>query len=458
MAARAPAVAYRRNIHDTREALAVYFQTTRLVDNLFTASTIIPGCGRDKMKAIWLIARGDIDRRGGMENPSEAAIALAIANGIAPNLPVLEPAPADEHVCSSIAMFMKRQCTRREYVHITEDDYTELTKAPVDQVPGGLWHGLGLPARLADLPSLDGLVLTAEAAKKLLQGLIDHESPTLRRGGQFLYTVAFVAMSKRGEITNRKLQSICQQLQEQFNSQIELEQSLVRYVYQQVGQLIPEEVLPQMFETWARDMQDLSMRLRVTLEQAAESGLTQYHTIRKAMLEFPNFDWAAVAGLLPQDFQNFNAAVTAVGADRYYGFKKDLGVAAATKFASLAWLARGLFVKKGGPEGVAVQQFRGWIGAPLHERKLQALIDAYDQSAGVEVERNVETATAVLATVRLNAQALAAEAARSHIPAEAPRVPPVIAEDHHVVRPGVGRGGGAGGGAGRGAPGPAPGE
>lgn len=420
MAAAPQRVAYQRNAHDSKEVLSQYFRTTRLVERLFTNSTILAHCERDRMKAIWIVARGDVDRRGGMENPSEAAIALAIANGIAPNMTLLPAADADRHVCACLAAFMRRQCTRREYVHLSEDDYTALMRPAADQQPAGLWAGIGLPDRMAELPGMVELGLNDAQAVALLKGLIDHESPVLRRGGQYLYTVAFVSFSKRGEITNRKLQSICQQLQEQFNTQIELEQSLIRYVYQQVGMLIPEEVMPHMFETWANDMRDLSMRLRVTLEQAAESGLTQYHTIRKAMLEFTNFDWATVAGLLPQDFQNFRAALVAVGADRYYGFKKDLGVAAATKFPSLAWLARGLFVKKGGPEAVAVQQFRGWIGAPLHERKLQALIDGYDQSAGVEVERNVEAATALLERVRVNALELAEAAATPIVQQDAP--------------------------------------
>lgn len=293
---------------------------------------------------------------------------------------------------------------------------------------------------MADLPNMGDVVINDAGAVALLDGFIAHESPVLRRGGQFLYTVAFLALSRRGEMTHRKLQSVCSQLQEQFNSQIELEQSLIRYVYQQIGPLIPEEVIRDMFDTWADDMKDLSMRLRVTLEQSAESGLTQYHTIRKALLEFPDFDWATIAGLLAQDFQNFRAAMTAVGDDRYYGFKKDLGPAAATKFPSLAWLARGLFVKKGGPEAVALQQFRGWIGAPLHERRLQTMIDAYDQGTGIEVGRNEEASTALLAEVRLNARALAEAAVRRpHAPAApeepaAPFVPDMPA--------GFGRGGG----------------
>lgn len=92
------------------------------------------------------------------------------------------------------------------------------------------------------------------------------------------------------------------------------------------------------------------------------------------MLKFQNFPWGKVACVLPQDVQNFLAAVAAVGTNRYYGFRKDLGPAAAT-ISSLAWLAKELFLRRGGAEADALRNFRGWIGTPLHKTALERLLE-----------------------------------------------------------------------------------
>lgn len=148
-----PVARYSRNPFDSKEVLQQYFRSTRLVEELITNSALLRGYPNDRMKAIWIVSRGDVERRGGMENPSEAAIALAIANGIAPNMPKLEPAAADERVKECLVHFLRRQCMRREYVHINEDAYMALVRQGGGDQPGGIWSTLGLPLAWPTCPT-----------------------------------------------------------------------------------------------------------------------------------------------------------------------------------------------------------------------------------------------------------------------------------------------------------------
>lgn len=171
-------------------------------------------------------------------------------------------------------------------------------------------------------------------------------------------------------------------------------------------------------------MQDQSLQLRVTLEQAAETGLTQYHTIRKAFLEFPNFKWDRVAGVLPEDFAKFHAALNAAGANRYNGFHRDLGVAAATNFASLAWVAKELFIRRGGVEASALKHFRGWIGAPLHKTAQETLLTDYRDEINPDAVADPQAAAGLIAAFRANAIPLAGGNAAPVRPPPPPNGPP----------------------------------
>lgn len=140
-----------------------------------------------------------------------------------------------------------------------------------------------------------------------------------------------------------------------------------------------------MFKNWETEMADLSLRLRITLQQAAWTGLTQYTTILKMFTEHPEFPWGQVAAILPADWANFIKAVKAVGEDAYFGFRPNIKEAAAANFLSLAYVAKEMMVKIGGREGSAIGQYRGWISNPRGRTALDKLVAEWDPS-GVKVE------------------------------------------------------------------------
>lgn len=153
---------------------------------------------------------------------------------------------------------------------------------------------------------------------------------------------------------------------------------MIKGVWTYVGAHLDVAQFPFMFRTWEHEMSEISLRMRITLQQAAWTVLTQYSSILKMFREYPGFPWARVAALLPADWENFRAAVEAVGGDAYYGFKANVGPAAATNFPSLGYLAKEMIKKTGGREGSAIEQYKGWIQQPKAKESLDALVTAWN--------------------------------------------------------------------------------
>lgn len=125
---------YRRNPNDSLAALTALFQPVSLVDKIFTSVTVFPeGCNR--IQATWIIAREDALRRR-EESPSDTAVALAIANAIAPSICQLLENEANAHVNTYLGIFLAREVNRREYVILDQ-----LWAPAAGQVAVGAWQG-----------------------------------------------------------------------------------------------------------------------------------------------------------------------------------------------------------------------------------------------------------------------------------------------------------------------------
>lgn len=120
---------YRSNPNDSLAALTASFQPVSLVDKIFTSVTVFPeGCNR--IQATWIIAREDALRRRA-ESPSDTAVALAIANAIAPSICQLLENEANAHVNTYLGIFLAREVNRRD----------QLWAPAAGQVAVAAWQG-----------------------------------------------------------------------------------------------------------------------------------------------------------------------------------------------------------------------------------------------------------------------------------------------------------------------------
>ncbi|AJG39046.1 putative nucleoprotein [Changping Tick Virus 2] len=374
-----------RNRWDREDIVARGFTPVTILDKLYTESDYLSE-DEEGVQAHLLVARGDAWLRKA-EDPQTMTICLAVANAVTPGLNTLPIDEANDRVRACLREFFRKEITRRELVNVTEEVWNSWMR-PQEGV-----REAGVLSPLAWLPrTREGLAefewpenVQPTQVRLLIEQLLTVATERVKNLAiTSLFTIAYISFAKKGDITTRKLEAILNQVQQEIGWQVEVTPHLIQELWRQVGVHIPYASIPDMFRHWEGLMAGRCLRLRVTLEQAAWVGLTQYTTIVKMFSEHPGFPWDRVAAILPADWQNFQAAIEAVGNQPYYGFQANLGAAAGTKFPSLGYVAKEMMIKVGGREGDAIRRYKGWIETPRAKAALDALINAWDPVGLVE--------------------------------------------------------------------------
>lgn len=116
--------------------------------------------------------------------------------------------------------------------------------------------------------------------------------------------------------------------------------------------MINDENIADVFIRWTALIGQKSLRLALTIQQAAGTGLTTLIVIGNAIKSYPDFDWAQVRLHFPQEWNNFTRAVQVVNNNPYYGYRKDLGVVKSTLYKNLSYIAKELLIKVGGQQSL----------------------------------------------------------------------------------------------------------
>lgn len=196
-------------------------------------------------------------------------------------------------------------------------------------------------------------------------------------GGVTAIVHVICAVARRGSVSDRFCDKITAALSEELNiQQLILSVPQMQLFYRHFGDRITAENVEVVMDSWTQLIPAAALRLRLTVDQAAGSGLTAMQIIGRAMNMYRDFDWQRVADILVPEMDNFNAAVQAVGDNKWYGFNKDLGVAKSTRFKNLTWVAKELLMKIGGEASLG--QYAGWTRRAKNQATLDAMIAAYE--------------------------------------------------------------------------------
>jgi len=262
----------------------------------------------------------------------------------------------------------------------TAESRTILGRAPVDAPPETidatvrLLLGLGPDVDLTDHHYTSDL---AEAVAEIVDFLCTRATARTRAAGANQYTCTYIAVGKRGTVTTNKLTAINQAVSTETNLDINVTEDQVKALGTALCTYVTEVNAQQVMTTLAQNMTGYSLRLQLTVQQTLRAGMTQYWAIIEAFAAFPTFEWGEASRYIPVDFQRFNIAVGLVQGNQYYGFRRDLGDAAHTKYKSLAWLAVQLLIRYKGAEYGSLRQYRGVTRTPDRQAELQALIDGF---------------------------------------------------------------------------------
>uniref|UniRef100_A0AAN0LXE2 Uncharacterized protein n=1 Tax=Rocky Ridge virus TaxID=3139880 RepID=A0AAN0LXE2_9VIRU len=326
---------------------------------------------------IVIMARGEAYLKV-MGDVEKGTLTMAIANAIAPSLGALAlaPGPASLRGREQVVEFLRQETGRnvRDLCIITPQAWEAARAAggPLNAVP---W--LGDYAGLLTLRRPDDGTDTVEHYVAILGFLLTYPTPKLSTMGTRMYATLYVSLAKQGNISRTKLEKINQDLSATMGFEVDMTEEAISYTYQQIGTKIPHNLLEVMFNTMRDQMQGLSLRMQVTLQQAAGTGLTGLQIIKRAVMEHPSFPWGKLAQMLPSEGPKVIAAFQAVGNDPFYGFLPDLGVAKSTNYARYVWVCQRLLRRFNAEDERTLRGYRGGVRGIPNQPLFEELIESY---------------------------------------------------------------------------------
>lgn len=301
--------------------------------------------------------------------PSTSQRAIAALEAIAPNLPDTCFANVNDsrrYLTLSTMYYLNKNGPTSNYhrrdnwpaVTVPEEGANEVminqvlgrfTTANIDSLTENFNRGarviLGLPAGTENITSDLVTAPMAEACAVFLQSLAIEPTASALALSTEIYCLAYISIAKQGNITDAKLTSICNAVTEETGRAITLTVEEVKSFSTSFKPFIDATNAEAICRGLRQGLENFSLRLCITMQQATRSGMTSYWMIWEAITLCSDFNWAAVADILPHEFTRYAEAVAVVGNNSYYGFNNDLGPAKHTNYMSLSWVARRVLMK-----------------------------------------------------------------------------------------------------------------
>lgn len=171
-----------------------------------------------------------------------ATLCLAITNAIAPGLNRLDRENADKRVLTNIEWFLRREMSKRDLVNVPDELWIKWTSAAERAKEAGSLAAIpGLPKTKTELRKF---VFPAEInynhVKILFEHLLTAAAPAVSSlRPTTLFTATLLSFAKKGDISQRKLDSVLNQLEAEIGKRLDLTVGLIHDMWQKVGVHVP---------------------------------------------------------------------------------------------------------------------------------------------------------------------------------------------------------------------------
>lgn len=198
-------------------------------------------------------------------------------------------------------------------------------------------------------------------------------------GGVSMIVHVYLAVLKRGTMSDAFTDKIITGITADLRiANFRIEIAACRIFYAMFGAKITDTTIRDITDHWSTLLPVEALRLRLTVQQAAGSGLTALSVTGRAIRTYTDFDWGRIAQLYPDEWANFQAAVIAVGNNVWYGFRHDLGPVASTKYKNVSYVAKELLIKVNGE--ASLRTYAGWTKRAKFQDVVDTLIANYETS------------------------------------------------------------------------------
>lgn len=223
----------------------------------------------------------------------------------------------------------------------------------------------------------DQIPLQLDTATKLMQYFASvpmTQSPPMPVA---MLTYAFVAMAKRGTVSDEFCTKIVEGIKQDVGVTITMVADTIKTMWMYYGDVMNDLVAGTLFELWKDELPNNALRLRITLEQTLNAGLTTLTVTVRGLTDHPTFPWDQLIELSPyrSEMEALTNAVKAVGDNKYYGFRKDLGPAKGTLYKNLSYVAKELLIKVNGE--TALNRYAGFPRIPAQGPIVKSMIESY---------------------------------------------------------------------------------
>ena len=158
--------------------------------------------------------------------------------------------------------------------------------------------------------------LDFETANDMLWFLTTQMKPIHDLNTIKMVVTVLVALAKQGTVSEHFINKITEGIRSDLNIEIQLDSETfgrkltaanARLLVRHLRGMIP----------------DIALRVNLTLQQAAGSGLSTFILITDMITAFPNFNWEALIALVPQEWARLLEAINVVGNNIWFGYAQE---------------------------------------------------------------------------------------------------------------------------------------
>jgi hypothetical protein len=190
-----------------------------------------------------------------------------------------------------------------------------------------------------------------------------------------IYSYFYLAIPKRGNVSQKKLEDVCNEIQTATGKTITVDTNICELMYRYAGKHVNDANAGGIFVRWAGMLEaDTALRSRLACQQAAQSGLTALCTIKKAITTYGDFNWGRVMAWFGEAAA-VREAFIAVNNNPYFGFRGDLGNAKSSRYRQTAFVAKELLIRLAGMQ--SLRRYQGWARSVTYNDAVIALIERY---------------------------------------------------------------------------------
>ena len=184
----------------------------------------------------------------------------------------------------------------------------------------------------------DDAALDEHESWMLMDFIVSQAPEDMRRRMVVPIMLMILCVTKTGTVTDQwcnKLVTSCAELGPVLRTC--LTRDVIRNAWAVIGSSINDKNIEGLLSRWYEAIPGEMIRVSVAIRQATDKDMTSLNTIKEFVTANPKFPYHLLMRLYPIEMTAVLGALIAVGDRKFYGYRKDPGVAKSTNYRNTTW-------------------------------------------------------------------------------------------------------------------------